>query len=404
MKKNRPELSFSKTVLELKSAKTFEYLDLAATLAKNGKEIISFGIGQPDFPTPKHIVDAATKALKQGFTKYVSPLGIPELREELAKSVSKFTGAEDVNPEEVLVLPGAKLAIFFAIASYIEPGDEIIIPDPGYYSYSNVAKYAGGKPVFVPLKEENHFRMIPEDLQPTITERTKMIVLNSPLNPTGGVFTKSDINGILELAKEKGILVVSDEVYDHYVYDGDFTSVLTDPDWRDFVIYINSFSKTYSMAGWRLGYIVAGKKVVKRFSLFAANSFSCATSFVQKAGVAALKGSQDFFKPVLEQYRKRRDFIHRELNDVQGVKATKTNGAFYIFPNIKEILEETKLSTEEVAFRLVKDTGVVTLPGTAFSHEAGRGYLRFSYALPIEKMKRGLQRLKVGISNLKRAT
>ncbi len=395
--KETPVLSFSKSVLELKTAKTFEYSQLAAALAKKGMRVISFGIGQPDFATPKYIVDAAVDALRQGFTRYVQPPGIQELRDEIAKYASTFTGALDVKPEETLVMPGAKQAIFFAIASYIEPGDEVIIPDPSFYSYAHVTRYAGGKPIFLPLREENNFRITPEDVQSAMTPKTKMIVLNSPHNPTGGLLTKSDIEGILELAKTRGILVVSDEVYDHYVYEGEFTSVLTDPEWRDFVICINSFSKTFSMTGWRLGYIVAGKEAIERLTLFAVNSFSCTTSFVQKAGVAALKGSQEFFKAVLEDYRKRRDFMHRELNAISGINAKKLAGAFYVFPNVKKILAERKLATEEFAVGLMRKTGVVTLPGSAFSHKAGEGYLRLSYVLPLTDIKEGLRRFKTGI-------
>ena len=387
-------LSFCQSIFELKPAETFRYSRLAAELAEKGKEIISFGIGEPDFPTPQHIVDAAVKALRNDFTKYVPPPGIPELREEIARHVSEFTGTGDIRPEETVVLPGAKQAIFMVIVSYIEAGDEVMIPDPSFYSYEHLIRYAGGKPVFVPLREENDFRMVPEDVQAAITNKTKMIILNSPHNPTGSVLSRSDVEGILEIAKKRGILVVSDEVYDHYIYEENFTSVLTDPEWRDFVIYINSFSKTYSMTGWRLGYVVANEEAINRFTLFAVNSFSCTTSFIQKAGVAALSGPQDFFKGILENYRKRRNLLYHELNRIKAVRAKNPAGAFYIFPNIKEILEKRKLTTEEFAMQLLEKTGVVMLPGSAFSHVAGRGYLRVSYGLPIRAMKKGLERLK----------
>jgi aspartate aminotransferase len=394
MGKKNSILSFCKSIFELKSAETFRYSRLAAELAEKGKEIISFGIGEPDFPTPRHIVDAAIKALKDGFTKYVPPQGIQELREEIARHVSEFTGTGDIRPEETMVLPGAKPAIFTAIASYVKPGDEVIIQDPSFYSYEHLTRYAGGKSVFIPLREENDFRMLPEDVQAVITNKTKMIILNSPHNPTGSAQLKSDVEGILELAKKKGILVVSDEVYDHYVYEGEFTSVLADPEWRDFVVCINSFSKTYSMTGWRLGYMVANEEAIKRFALFAVNSFSCTASFVQKAGVAALSGPQGFFKHILEDYRKRRDFLYHELNGMEGVRAKNPAGAFYIFPNIKEILEKRKLSTEEFAMQLLKKTGVVVLPGSAFPHKAGKGYLRISYGLPMKDIKKGVERFK----------
>lgn len=394
MSEESPALSFSKSVFELKPAETFRYSRLAKELAKKGKEVISFGIGEPDFPTPKHIVDAAVQAVKDGFTRYVSPEGIPDFREEIARYVSDFTGSGDIKSKETMVLPGAKQAISIAIACYTEPGDEVIIPDPSFYSYEHLTRYAGGKPIFVPLREENDFRMLPDDVQAAVTNRTKVIILNFPHNPTGSVPTKSDVEGILEIAKKKGILVVSDEVYDHYVYEREFTSVLTDPEWRDFVVYINSLSKTYSMTGWRLGYVVANEEAISRFSLFAVNSFSCTTSFVQKAGVAALSGPQRFFRSILQDYRKRRDFLYHELNTIDGVSAKNPAGAFYVFPNIKEILEGRKLSTGEFAIQLLEKTGVVMLPGSAFPHNAGRGYLRVSYTLPIRYIKKGLERFK----------
>jgi aspartate aminotransferase len=388
----KPTVSFSRALVELKPAETFHYSRLAAELAKRGREIISLGIGEPDFPTPQHIVEAAVKALKGGFTRYVPPQGIPEFRAEIAKYVSDFTSCGDIRPEETMVLPGAKQAIAMAIASYIEPGDEVIVPDPSFYSYAHLIRYAGGQPVFVSLREENDFRMLPDEVQRAMTNRTKMLILNFPHNPTGSVARPSDIEEMLDVAKKAGILVVSDEVYDHYVYEGRFASVLTHPEWREFVVCINSLSKTYSMTGWRVGYIIANEEAINRLSLFAANSFSCTTSFVQKAGVAALGGPQDFFKDVLKEYRKRRDFLHQELNRIDGVRAEKPAGAFYVFPNVKEILKERGISTEELAMQLLEETGVVVLPGSAFPDTAGKGYLRISYAVPSVTLKKGLDR------------
>ncbi len=388
-----PALSFSNVVFELKPAETFRYSSIARELAAKGREIISLGIGEPDFPTPEHIVDAAIKAIRDGFTRYVPSQGIAEFRKEIARHVSGFTGAGDIRADETMVMPGAKQALSMVIASYIAPGDEVILQDPSFYSYEHVTRYVGGKPVFVPLKEENDFRMLPEDVQETVSKKTKMMILNFPHNPTGASAAKSDIEEILEIAKKNGVLVVSDEVYDHYVYEGEFTSVLSDPEWRDFVVCINSLSKTYSMTGWRLGFIVANEDAINRLGMFAANSFSCTTSFVQKAGVAALSGPQGFFEDVLREYRKRKDFLYNELNKIDGVKATNPKGAFYVFPNIKEILAEWQLSTGEFAMQLLKKTGVVILPGSAFPRKAGSGYLRISYTLPITKIKKGLRKL-----------
>lgn len=389
--------SVSKPVLELKSAQTFAYSDMASKLAKEGREIISFGIGQPDFPTPQHIVDAAVKALRDGFTRYVSPPGIPELREEIARYVSAFTGAGDVKPEETIVTAGAKHAMFFAVASYVKPGDEVIIPDPSFYAYTHAVRYAGGKPVFLPLKENKGFTLTAEDVHEAITSKTRMIIINSPHNPTGGMLTRSDLKGILELAKEKEVIVASDEIYDHYTYEESFMSALEDPDWRDYVLYVNSLSKTYAMTGWRLGYLVARREAIKRFDLFTANTVSCATSFVQKAGVAALRGPQGFFKAIIKDYRERRDVMYRELKKIPGIRVEKPAGAFYVFPNIKEILRTAGMSTAEFTITLMKETGIVVLPGSAFPSTAGEGYLRLSYALPREAMEKGLERFKESV-------
>lgn len=395
-----PAKSLSKRVLKLATELAFDYLAIAKEVAKKGMEVISFGIGQPDFDTPDHIREEAIRALREGFTKYVAPPGIPELREAIAEYVSEFTRA-DVKPDEVIVLPGTKPGIYFSLMAYVDPGDEVIVPDPGFPVYESVVRYAGGKPVFVPLREENAFRMTPEDVQEVVTDKTKMMILNSPNNPTGGMNIKTDVKGILEIAKRRGITVVSDEIYDHYVYEGEHTSVLIDPDWRDFVLYLNGFSKTYSMTGWRLGYLIARKEVIDRLEIFAVNTYSCTSSFVQKAGIAALKGPQNFFKQALEDYRRRRDFIYEGLNAISGVKAEKPAGAFYIFPNIKQILKQTGLSTEDFTLKILKETGVVTLPGSpAFPLKAGEGYLRVSYVLPIKTMKRGLEKFEEGIEKL----
>ena len=257
--------TYADSIHELRAAKTFDYQDMAAKLRAKGRNIISFGIGQPDFPTPPHIVEAGVQALRDGFTRYVSPPGIPELRQAIAQFASEFTGAADIQSSEVLVTAGAKHAMFFAMASCIRPGDEVIIVDPSFYSYAHVTRYAGGVPVFLPVREEKGFTFTIEDLQACVTPKTRMIVLNSPHNPTGGMLSQTTLQATLELAKEQGILVVSDEIYDHYLYDQGFMSVLEDPDWREFVIYVNSFSKTYAMAGWRLGYLIACEPAIRRF-------------------------------------------------------------------------------------------------------------------------------------------
>jgi aspartate aminotransferase len=392
--------TYAEPIHELRAAKTFDYQDMAAKLRAKGKDIISFGIGQPDFPTPPHIVEAGVQALRDGFTRYVSPPGIPELRQAIAQFASEFTGAADIQPTEVLVTAGAKHAMFFAMASCIRPGDEVIIADPSFYSYAHLTRYAGGIPMFLPVHEEKGFTFTIEELHARVTPKTRMIVLNSPHNPTGGMLSHSTLQATLDLAKEQGILVVSDEIYDHYLYEQGFMSVLEDPDWREYVIYVNSFSKTYAMAGWRLGYMIACEPAIKRFSLVTANTVSCTTAFVQKAGVAALMESQAFFDDVLARYRARRAYLYDALTRIPGLHTENPAGAFYFFPNIKQILQETGRSTEEIAITLMEDAGIVALPGSAFPDTGGERYLRLSYALPLPTIKTGIERLKTGLAEI----
>lgn len=392
--------TYAEPIHELQAAKTFDYQDMAAKLRAKGKDIISFGIGQPDFPTPPHIVEAGVQALRDGFTRYVSPPGISELRQAIAQFTSEFTGAADIQPAEVLVTAGAKHAMFFAMASCIRPGDEVLIADPSFYSYAHVTRYAGGIPIFLPVHEETGFTFTMEDVQARVTPKTRMIVLNSPHNPTGGMLSRMTLQATLELAKEQGILVVSDEIYDHYLYEQGFMSVLEDPDWREFVIYVNSFSKTYAMAGWRLGYMIACEPAIKRFSLVTANTVSCTAAFVQKAGVAALVESQAFFDDVLAQYRARRAYLYDALTRIPGLHTESPAGAFYFFPNIKQIIQETGRSTEDIAITLMEDVDIVALPGSAFPDTGGEGYLRLSYALPLPTIKTGIKRLKTGLAEI----
>jgi len=388
-----PINGLAKRIGHLEPEMAFEYLNIANNMKKRGKEVVSFGIGQPDFPTPQPICDAAIKAINEGYTGYVSAQGIPELRDAIARYISEWIGGA-VKAEEVIVTPGCKTAIYFAILGYIERGDEVIIPDPSFFAYGSLVKYAGGCPVYIPLDEKHNFRTIPEYIAQAITNKTKMIILTSPHNPTGGVNTEKDLKGILELAKENNILIVCDEIYDHYVYDGAHASILTNSDWRDYVIYLNGFSKTYAMTGWRLGYALARKEVIQRFAVFAMNNFSCTNNFIQRAAVTALEMSQDFFKNILKEFKQRRDFIYTKLNKIAGISATKPRGSFYIFPNVKELLKERGLTTSEFTRKLLMEKGVVTLPGyPAFPFKAGDGYLRLAFTIPIEQMEKGFEKI-----------
>jgi aspartate aminotransferase len=338
--------------------------------------------------------------LREGFTGYVASAGIQELREAIAQYVSDYTGA-DVKPEETIVTPSTKNAIYQAITAFAGPGDEVIVPDPGFPAYEIIVRHAGAKPVFLPILEEKRFRMTPEAVEGLVTKKTKMIVMNSPHNPTGGMNTRRDVEGILEIAREKGIIVISDEVYDHYLYQDGFYSALSDPDWRDFIVYLNGVSKTYCMTGWRIGYIVAREQVIERLKNFAVNLYSCPPSFNQKGALAALTGPQAFFDDILEEFRRRCVFITEALNSLPGFKVLKPAGTFYIFPNVKEALRRINLTTEQLAVRIMEEKGVVTLPGyPAFPAKAGNGYLRLSFTLPIEKMKKGIERIRESLEEL----
>lgn len=383
----------------LKPEEAFIYLVKAKELEKAGKKVISFGIGQPDFDTPDHIKKAAFKALKEGFTGYVDAQGIKELREAIAEYTNEFTGS-DVKPEEVIVLPGTKPGIYFSIMGFIGPGDEVLVPDPGFPCYESIVRYSGAKPVFLTLKEANQFSLKPEQVEEAITSKTKMLILNNPHNPTGSVIEPRDLEEILEIARENKLIVVADEIYDRYVYEGEFKSAISDPDWRDYMIYVNGFSKTFSMTGWRLGYAIARKDVIERLTLLALNLHSCVTSFVQKAGIAALKGPWDVIEERLREFKKRRDEITKRLKSIPGVKVVPPKGTFYIFPNFKEVIEKTGWSTSEFVVKMMEDTGVVTLPGTAFPLRGGDGYLRLSFARSIEDIIEGTEKMKEYVVSL----
>ncbi len=396
-----PVLRLAKRVDVLEPEGAFLYLDMARRVAERGVDVISFGIGQPDYDTPEFVKEAAIEALKEGFTGYVSSRGIPEFREAVAEHVSKFTGA-DVKPEEVIATPGVKGALYMAIMSVVEEGDEVIIPDPGYPAYESIVRHAGGVPVYLRVSEEKGFRVTPEDVEKLITPRTKAIILNNPHNPTGGVLEKSDVEGILEIAKRRGIIVIADEIYDRYVYEGRHYSVLSDPDWRDFVIYTNGLSKTWCMTGWRIGYIIARKEFIDKMVTFAINMFSCVTSFVQKAAAVALRESLDFFyKEILPEYRRRRDVMYEELSKIPGVKVVKPRGTFYMFPNFSQILNELGMSEKEFAIKILENFGVVILPGTAFPRHYGKGYMRLAFTVSVEKIREGIARLREGIEKLR---
>jgi aspartate aminotransferase len=375
----------------------FIYTARARELAKKGFKVVNFGVGQPDLPTPRHIVEEAKKALDAGLTGYTEVAGIPELRQAVAEYLNERYGS-DVRSEEVIVTPGAKAALFLAFAAYIRPGDEVIIPDPSYYMYPEVTKFLGGKPVYVPLKwrgDEEGFELDARALENAVSEKTRAIVVNNPHNPTGAVFSYREIEKVFEVAKERNLVVIVDEIYDNFVYEGGFKSFMSISEWRDYIVYANGFSKTFSMTGWRLGYLVVRREVASKLTKLAVNIWTCAPSFAQKAGVVALKGSWEPVKEMIELYKRRRDTMFKELRKIKGIEVWKSRGAFYLYPNIKDLLEKLNMNVEALAEKLLNEKHVVILPGTVFSEsEMGKNYIRLSFALDEKLIVEGINRVK----------
>ena len=402
MVEEKPTLKLAPQVLNVMGEGAFTYLARAKELQRQGMSIVSFGIGQPDFDTPAHIKEAAAKALEEGFTGYTETPGILEARQAIAGYLNERYEA-GVDPSEILITPGAKGAIFLALATYLKPGDEVIVPEPTYPAYSEAAKILGAKPVFVPIEWQGAskgFRINIDWIKEKVTEKTRMLILNNPHNPTGAMFSPREVEDLLDFARERGIVLLADEIYDNFVYEGEFRSVLRDPAWRDTVAYVNGLSKTFAMTGWRLGYLVLRREAAKVAANLAVNIYSCTTSFAQKAIPAAFKGPWEPVREMVETFRKRRDLIHSLLNEIPGFEAWKPLGAFYIFPRIKGLLEELNMSSRDFALTLLEKYGVVVLPGTAFPDKAGEGFLRFSYASSFDDIREGAARIKRAVEEM----
>jgi len=383
---------------------TFQYIAKAREIAETkGIEIISFGVGQPDIPTPEHIVEAAKEALDKRITGYTETAGIPKLRESIAEYLNTRYGA-DVKPGEIIVTTGAKTAIFLAIASYVRPGDEVIIPDPAYPAYGQVTKLFGGTPKYVPLEFEGPdkgFKLDIDAIENSLTDKTRIIVLNNPHNPTGTVFTAEEIEKIAQIAKDHRLLLLVDEIYDNFVYgEVEFRSILLDPDWRDYVLYVNGFSKTFSMTGWRLGYLVVREDAAKNIVKLAIHLYSCAPSFAQVAGVTALKGPWKAVNEMIQLFKKRRDRMYELLEKISGFEVWKSTGTFYMFPRISKLLKKIGMNVREFVDYLLYNYGVVVIPGTAFSEVVGNEYVRFSFATSIENIEKGIAKIREAVEKL----
>ncbi len=366
----------------------FEVLARAKALERQGKEIIHLEIGEPDFDTPAHIKDAAKQALDAGATHYGPSAGLPELREAIAKHIGQ-TRTVSVSPEEVVVTPGAKPIMFFTILTLVGQGDEVIYPNPGFPIYESVVNFVGGVPVPIPLREENGFGFDLEMFERKLSPRTKLIIMNSPQNPTGGVLDRGQIERIAACARERGIFVLTDEIYRDFLYEGEFVSILGMPGMRELTILLDGFSKSFAMTGWRLGYGVMPVAVAEHVTRLMVNSASCTASFVQLAGIAALQGDQEPVARMVAEFKRRRDLFVDGLNRLPGVRCRRPRGAFYAFPNITG----TRHASADVAERLMTEAGVAALSGTAFG-AYGEGYLRFSYANSEANLRKALDRMR----------
>lgn len=394
-----PTLVHSRLAEQLEAEGAFVYLDLAAEARKKGIDVISFGIGQPDFKPPAEVLTAIKEAIDQGHIGYISSLGLLELRAKVAEYLSEKYDTE-VKPEEVAITVGAKSAIFMAINLLTRPGDEVIVPDPGFPAYECTVRFAGGRPAFLRLREEDEFRMTPERVEECLSKNTKCILVNTPQNPTGSVLKKEDVEGLLEIAKKEKLAVISDEIYEDFVYEGRHYSFLSMSEWRDYVIYISGFSKTWAMTGLRIGIMVARKEVIRKVGVMAINIYSCPPAPFQYGALKALEMGLDWFKEIREEFKKRRDAACDELNKIPGVKALRMPGTFYLFPNVKELVAKLGYKdVKELAKAILFETGVALLPGTAFPLRGGDGFMRLSYVLPVDKIREGLRRVREWAEN-----
>jgi aspartate/methionine/tyrosine aminotransferase len=378
------ELRLAERMSRLGTETAFEVLSRARTLEKQGKKIVHLEIGEPDFDTPANVVEAATAALHDHWTHYGPSAGLPELRQTIAEYVSQSRRVP-VSSDQVVVVPGGKPIIFFSLLALAEAGDEVIYPNPGFPIYESVIRYVGAQPVPVRLREENDFRLDVDELKALISNRTKLIILNSPHNPTGGMLTRQDVKQIAEAIGDRNIMVLTDEIYSRLVFEGEHYSILSEPGFQERTILLDGFSKTYAMTGWRMGYGVMRRDLAEHITRLMTNSNSCTASFTQMAGVEALRGDQSSVERMRQEFQRRRDVFVAGLNRIPGFSCRLPKGAFYVFPNVSG----TGWKAKKLADALLDQAGVACLAGTAFG-EFGEGYLRFSIANSLENLKLAL--------------
>ena len=365
----------------------FEVLVRAKALEAQGRDVVHLEIGEPDFDTPGNVIEAGCAALRGGWTHYGPAAGQPELRLAIVDYINRSRGTSYA-PDQVVVTPGGKPIMFFVILALLDEGDEAIYPDPGFPIYRSMIDFVGAKAVPAPLREEKEFRLDVEELASLITPRTRLLIINSPANPTGGVLDRADLEAIARLAVEHDLIVLADEIYSEILYEGEHVSVATMPGMTERTIILDGFSKTYAMTGWRLGYGLMPEELAGQIAKLMVNSVSCTASAVQRAGLEALTGPQDAVREMVEAFRRRRDLIVDGLNQISGITCLRPKGAFYVFPNITG----TGMASKAFADRLLDEHGVAALSGTAFG-DHGEGYLRLSYANSEENLVKALERI-----------
>jgi aspartate/methionine/tyrosine aminotransferase len=381
------ELRLAERMSRLGTETAFEVLSKARALERQGKDIIHLEIGEPDFDTPANIVAAGVKALQGGYTHYGPSAGLPELRQAIADYVSQTRGVK-VQSEEVVVVPGGKPIIFFTILALADSGDEVIYPNPGFPIYESMINYVGAKAVPIRLREDRDFGFDVNELADRITDRTKLIIINSPQNPTGGVLDRNAIHDIAQAIGDRNIMVLSDEIYSRLLFEGEHYSIMREPDFKDRTILLDGFSKTYAMTGWRMGYGVMRPDLAAQMTRLMTNSNSCTASFTQIAGVEALQGDQSSVETMRLAFQTRRDAVVARLNQIKGFSCRMPKGAFYVFPNTSK----TGWPSKKLADALLEQAGVACLSGTAFG-EYGEGFLRFSTANSLENLNKALDRV-----------
>lgn len=388
-----PQLSYASG--RLVGQRMFQILAKAQELERAGRSMLHFEIGEPDFMTPTNVSEVAVKAIRSGDTHYVNSMGLLELR---LSAINTTERSRNFRPDlsQILVTPGANVQIYLALACAVNPGEEVIIPDPGFVSYASIIQFVGAIPVRVPLRETNEFRLDPDDVEAAITTKTRMIIINSPSNPTGAVMTEDQMQGVFRLARHYNIFLLSDEIYARMIYYDENVSFHSPSKYdacREHTVVVNGFSKSYAMTGWRLGVVTGPSELIAKMGLLLETTLSCTPPFTQRAGIAALEGSQAEIDEMILDYEKRRNVLVESLNSIPGISCSRPSGAFYVFPNIKD----TGLTSDEMADLLMNKAGVVVSPGNIFGAN-GEGYIRLCYANSIENIQKAIVQMRKVLS------